>query len=160
MPHEESPEQGSRAAQIAHLNDAFRKSTQEVMVTQGVQALPDVMGLVRVFDTFTPDNDPYGEHDFGSINWHQAKTFWKIDYYDQQLQYWQGKDGDAFANFFPRAQEIMHRGKRAAFGNSLSIHRNGLTSLPRFSSRNLLRSHLEYRRARVHAVRDAARLQS
>src|SRR6266487_4741112 len=91
MPHEESPEQGSRAAQIAHLNDAFRKSTQEVMVTQGVQALPDVMGLVRVvrvFDTFTPDNDPYGEHDFGSIDWYQEKTYWKIDYYDTALQYW------------------------------------------------------------------------
>ncbi len=40
------------------------------MITQGVQALPDVLGLVRavrVFDTFTPDNDPWGEHDFGAI---------------------------------------------------------------------------------------------
>ena len=64
-----------------------RSDSNEVMVhTRGVQALPDVPGLVRavqVFDTFTPDNDPYGEHDFGSINWHQEKTFWKIDYYDQ-----------------------------------------------------------------------------
>ena len=111
MPHEESPEQGSRAAQIAHLNDAFRKSTQEVMVTQGVQALPDVMGLVRVFDTFTPDNDPYGEHDFVSINCNQAKTFWKIDYYDQQLQYWQGKDGDAFAIFFLGRRRLCIGGK-------------------------------------------------
>jgi len=34
------------------------------------------------------DNDPYGEHDFGSIKWHERKTFWKIDYYDQALQYW------------------------------------------------------------------------
>jgi uncharacterized protein DUF3768 len=91
MSNEHSPEQGSRAAQIAHLNDAFRRSTQEVMVTQGVLALPDILGLVRsvrVFDTFTPDNDPYGEHDFGSINWYQEKTYWKIDYYDQDLQYW------------------------------------------------------------------------
>ena len=159
MPHEESPEQGSRAAQIAHLNDAFRKSTQEVMVTQGVQALPDVMGLVRVFDTFTPDNDPYGEHDFGSINWHQAKTFWKIDYYDQQLQYWQGKDGDAFANFFPRAQEIMYRGKGASFGSSLSIHMSGRAFLLRFSWRNLLRFRLECRRFRVRVVLDAIHLQ-
>jgi|GEM_PF-5018106 len=46
---------------------------------------------------------------------------------------YQGKDGDAFANFFPRAQEIMYRGKGAAFGNSLSIHMNGRASLPRFS---------------------------
>lgn len=91
MSNEQTPEQGSRAAQIAHLNDAFRRSTREVMVTQGVQTLPDVLGLVhavRVFDTFTPNNDPYGEHDFGSIVWYQAKTYWKIDYYDQALQYW------------------------------------------------------------------------
>jgi len=91
MPHEKSPEQGSRVAQIAHLNDAFRRSTQAVMITQGVQALPDVLGLVRavrVFNTFTPYNDPYNEHDFGSIVWYENKTFWKIDYYDQQLQYW------------------------------------------------------------------------
>ena len=61
MPHEQSPEQRSRATEIAQLNDAFRRSTQEVMVTQGVQALPNVLGLVRavrVFDSFTPDNDP------------------------------------------------------------------------------------------------------
>ena len=90
MPHEQSPEKHSRAAQIAHLNDAFRRSGQGVMITQGVQALPDVPGLVRAvqaFDTFTPNNDPYGEHDFGSINWHDNKTFWKIDYFDQTLEY-------------------------------------------------------------------------
>jgi hypothetical protein len=91
MSNEHPPEQGSRAAQIAHLNDVFRRSTQEVMVTQGVQALPDILRLVRsvrVFDTFTPDNDPYGEHDFGSINWYQEKTYWKRENYDQDLQYW------------------------------------------------------------------------
>jgi len=91
MSHEKSPEQGSRAVQIAHLNDEFRMSGQGIMITQGVQALPDLLGLVRAvqaFDTFTPDNDPYSEHDFGSINWHQEKTFWKIDYYNQALEYW------------------------------------------------------------------------
>jgi hypothetical protein len=55
------------------------------MVRQGVQALPDMLVLVRavrMFDMFTPDNDPFGEHDFGSINWYDNKTYWKIDYYD------------------------------------------------------------------------------
>jgi hypothetical protein len=91
MPNEQSPEHGSHAAQIAQTNDAFRRSTQEVMVTQGVQALPNVLGLVhavRAFDTFTPNNDPHGEHDFGPIVWHKSKTYWKIDYYDQALEYW------------------------------------------------------------------------
>ena len=59
--------------------------------TPGVRALPDVPGLVQAvqdFNEFTPDNDPWGEHDLGSIIWHENKTYWKIDYYDQQLQYW------------------------------------------------------------------------
>jgi len=39
------------------------------------------------FDSFTPDNDPYGEHDFGTIDWQEEKIFWKIDYYDQALTF-------------------------------------------------------------------------
>jgi hypothetical protein len=90
MSYDKSPEQRSHEEQIAHLNDEFRKSGRDVMITPGIQSLPDVLGLVRavqVFEKFTPDNDPYGEHDFGSIVWHQHKTFWKIDYYDQALEY-------------------------------------------------------------------------
>ena len=80
--------------EIARLNDEFRRSGQGQGIwtaTPGVQALPDLPGLVRAvqtFNTFTPDNDPYGEHDFGSIHWHEEKTYWKIDYYDEALQYW------------------------------------------------------------------------
>ncbi len=87
MPAEQSPQ----PSEIARLNDAFRRTTRKILLTPGIQALPDVLGLVdavRQFNTFTPDNDPYNEHDFGSIVWHQEKTLWKIDYYDQQLQYW------------------------------------------------------------------------
>jgi hypothetical protein len=36
---------------------------------------------------FTDDNDPYGEHDFGSFGLCNRKFFWKIDYYDPQLEY-------------------------------------------------------------------------
>jgi hypothetical protein len=77
--------------QIAKLNDAFRRSGFGIVVTPGVQAIEDLSGLineVRRFDEFTEDNDPYGEHDFGTVYWLGAKVFWKIDYYDQQLQYW------------------------------------------------------------------------
>lgn len=91
MSNEHSPEQGSRAAQIAHLNDAFRQQRHDWYTTPGAQALPDVPGLLQAvqdFNTFTRDNDPYGERDFGSIVWYQVKTYWKIDYYDQNLQYW------------------------------------------------------------------------
>jgi len=83
-----------RAEKIAALNDEFRKAIpMSVTITNGVYALPDLQGLmqtVREFDSFTEENDPYSEHDFGSLDWHGEKVFWKIDYYDQALQY--GKD--------------------------------------------------------------------
>lgn len=86
MSHERSLEPRT----IAELNDEFRQSGRDLFITPGVQALPDIYGLihaVQTFDTFTPDNDPYGEHDFGAIDWHNEKTYFKIDYYDQKLEY-------------------------------------------------------------------------
>ena len=37
---------------------------------------------------FVESNDPYGEHDFGSLNWEGHKIFWKIDYYDPAFKGW------------------------------------------------------------------------
>ena len=37
---------------------------------------------MRTFDDFTEDNDPHGEHDFGSFEQNGQTIFWKIDYYD------------------------------------------------------------------------------
>lgn len=65
-----------RQQRIAALNDAFRRSSSGVMLTQGVHALPDVAGLldaVRNFADFTEANDPHGEHDFGSLAWADNK---------------------------------------------------------------------------------------
>lgn len=79
-----------QAGKIAELNDAFRRGGSGVTITVGVQALEDVMGLletVREFDEFTEGNDPHREHDFGSIIWQGKKVFWKVDYYDQRLEY-------------------------------------------------------------------------
>jgi len=42
---------------------------------------------VRTFDMFTPDNDPYGEHDFGAFDLGGQGYFWKIDYYDVSMTY-------------------------------------------------------------------------
>jgi len=61
----------TRSREIAALNDLARKTLQgcRVVLTQGILALEgfeqfEVLNLVREFDTFTPENDPYGEHDF------------------------------------------------------------------------------------------------
>lgn len=49
--------------------------------------MTDVLARVRSFDAFGNDNDPYREHDFGSIDTDQGRIFWKIDCYDLQLEY-------------------------------------------------------------------------
>jgi hypothetical protein len=43
--------------------------------------------VVRRFDDFTADNDPYGEHDFGKVTLDGSDHFFKIDYYDKDKQY-------------------------------------------------------------------------
>ena len=67
------------------------------MVTQGVQVLDDVAAIidkVRTFDAFTEDNDPHGEHDFGSFKHKGEAIFWKFDYYDPTLTSGSGNPAD------------------------------------------------------------------
>ena len=78
-------------AKIAALNDHARRSFTgcRVVITHGVQTLhnlPDLLEQVRRYSAFTLDNDPYGEHDFGSFRHADATIFWKIDTYDVDLQ--------------------------------------------------------------------------
>jgi Protein of unknown function (DUF3768) len=84
------------AAQIAQLNDRFRRTLSgggRRLMTAGIAALPiadqvAIVDQVMAFDAFTPDNDPYGEHDFGSFEHAGHRIFWKIDTYaDDSLTY-------------------------------------------------------------------------
>ena len=59
---------------IARLNDAFRSTLAggKVLLTQGVDALElaektQLLTAVMTFCTFTGDNDPWDEHDFGAL---------------------------------------------------------------------------------------------
>src|SRR4051794_40353348 len=58
-----------------------------VLYTPGVLALW-LQGLLLVdeaisgFDEFHPDNDPHGEHDFGTVRIAGHTVMFKIDYYD------------------------------------------------------------------------------
>jgi hypothetical protein len=79
---------------IRELNDAFRTSMTggRVMMTAGVNALAsDVKALVirrvATYSDFTPDNDPHGEHDFGTFEVAGQTFFWKIDYYDTAMEF-------------------------------------------------------------------------
>lgn len=83
-----------RSPKIAQLNDTFRFSIGEgghVYMTPGIQALPaedrlQLFNLVKTFNDFSEGNDPYGEHDFGALNFKGERVFWKIDYYDNDLK--------------------------------------------------------------------------
>ena len=77
------------AARIRALNDRARQSFTgcRVAITRGIAALGHdavyaVFDLIKACDDFTPDNDPYGEHDFGSFYWGEHQIFWKFDYFD------------------------------------------------------------------------------
>ena len=79
---------------IREVNDAFRKSFSggKVVTTASVAALPDMVranALLEVtrFDRFTEDNDPHGEHDFGSFELVGRKFFFKIDYFDASMEF-------------------------------------------------------------------------
>jgi hypothetical protein len=96
---------------IASQNDAFRKSIApflttdtpndpplgRVIITRGVRALGSAQALalllvVRNYATFDQGNDPYGERDFGAIELHGSKWFWKIDYYADANCDWGSED--------------------------------------------------------------------
>lgn len=81
-----------RCVRIRALNDQLRQKHigGRIMLTRGVIELgplfimSSLMHIAR-FNDFKPDNDPYGEHDFGAVTVGSQRVFWKIDYYDQSL---------------------------------------------------------------------------
>ena len=81
--------QNETSAKIAALNDAHRRSMQGCTVTKGIVAMGsaanEVFVGVRDYTDFNEDNDPYGEHDFGSLKVAGQKIFWKTDYCEESL---------------------------------------------------------------------------
>ena len=86
----ESEDRSAKRVKIRALNDeSFRGG--RVMMTAGLAA-PEapvrnaVVEKIKAFDAFDDDNDPWGEHDFVSVE-HDGQTFFaKIDYYDRKLE--------------------------------------------------------------------------
>ena len=103
------------AEKIAELNDLFRKGDRSlgiVTATTMVKALsPErqraLFRLIRNFDNFEPGNDPYGEHDFGRVDLDEEGYFFKIDYYDQNLE--GGSEDPSDIKLTKRVMTIMHR---------------------------------------------------
>ena len=81
-------------ARIAELNDQFRKNPLDghgrIVMTRNVHALGtdfalSALAAIAAFDTFTVDNNPYGERDFGIVIVNGTKLYWKIDCYNPAM---------------------------------------------------------------------------
>lgn len=77
---------------IQSLNDTLRRENRggTIVVSRGVQALEDdfirdIGEAVAAF-AFDSANDPYGEHDFGSLVVAGHWVIFKTDYYDCELR--------------------------------------------------------------------------
>jgi hypothetical protein len=86
--------QTNDASQIRRLNDFVRTTGigGQTVATKGIRSLSGdaqraIFSRVRSFSDFTKDNDPYGEHDFGTFEFEGTRINWKIDYYDNDLRY-------------------------------------------------------------------------
>ena len=110
----------STTARIRELNDAFRADTGlplgphlmngQLVITRGVAArgndfINRAMRIVREFRDFTPENDPYGEHDFGTFDLDGERLNWKIDSYDTSYEY--GSPDPADPNVTRRVLTIL-----------------------------------------------------
>jgi hypothetical protein len=105
-------ETADRVARIRDLNDKFRQSFAGgvVLLTQGVLSLDEdlreeILSRVRTFNCFTKDNDPNGEHDFGSFDIFGKTYFWKMDYYDRIMRH--GSQDPADPNKTTRVLTVM-----------------------------------------------------
>ena len=103
---------------IGVLNDQARSlgpaSTNRVrwVITSGITALgPDGVVLaiqtVRDFTAFDQDNDPYGEHDFGTLDVDGKRLFFKVDYYRRGSDYTEGAEMPEDPNTTDRILTLM-----------------------------------------------------
>ena len=83
-----------RTDKVRRLNDRLRTTGLggRTVMTRAVSALPPsalatLLLQVKQFNDFTPGNDPHGEHDFGKVTVDAEALFWKIDYYDVNLEF-------------------------------------------------------------------------
>ena len=92
------------SAKVRELNDKLRQTLTggTVVMTAGIIALggdkqAEVIAKVQAFDAFTPDNDPWDEHDMGVIEIEvpgpgfggtvTERVMWKMDYFDLTRAY-------------------------------------------------------------------------
>ena len=102
---------------IREQNDRLRQGDPtipgQIFVTHGLTALlndtdtkPEkLFQIVSSYSSFSPDNDPHEEHDFGSFKFQGQTCFWKIDYYDPTLKW--GSDDPSDLEKTARVMTLM-----------------------------------------------------
>lgn len=86
-------------AVIARQNDAFRKlaclgiapeapiqgrmHVTRSLMEAGDGFMAEAVNVTGAFDTFEPENDPEGWHDFGAVEIQGETVFWKIDLHEE-----------------------------------------------------------------------------
>ena len=78
---------------IRALNDTLRcrHVGGRIVFTRGIFALGSetlarMLAAIANFHAFSPDNDPYGEHDCAAMTVLGQRIIWKIDYYDRDFE--------------------------------------------------------------------------
>ena len=82
------------AERIRELNDELRKTgaggktyLTRNLIGKGAVFVAKATAAVRAFDAFTDDNDPWQEHDCASLDVDGEPVMFKIDYYDENMQF-------------------------------------------------------------------------
>ena len=84
-----------RRRRIRALNNALRRGEpgphDRIVITSGIkelglEAINAIVAAVANFTAFTPENDPHQEHDVGALECAGQRIFFKIDYYDPELE--------------------------------------------------------------------------
>jgi hypothetical protein len=106
------PKNTERTKRIRQLNDHFRASMcgGKILITQGIAELDPVsqrtvLEKVRLLEEFDKANDPYGEHDFGVVQHDGEKVYFKIDYYNKELN--GGSEDAANPDITTRVMTVM-----------------------------------------------------
>lgn len=100
----------NETAIISQLNDGLRQygTGGKVMLSHGITSLHpldqiNIISKVRTTNDF--GDDPYNEHDFGKIVVGGQAIFWKIDYYDTEMEC--GSENPADVSVTTRLLTIM-----------------------------------------------------
>lgn len=79
---------------IRMLNDQLRRHLTggRAVMTPGIAALGSeavyrLVQTIATFDDFCTANNPHDEHDFGAFEFEGVEIFFKIDYYDKDLNF-------------------------------------------------------------------------